>query len=637
MESIIRLFKALPIEKEGKRQVPKEITKATLEYGFIFSPQVAYNYTDEQLNKFIPSICKEIGISKEQMNSSFHKSWIKVRDASIEQLVFEQILHYITTYGFEFFNVYSEDTIYIPSEELNIPNISKRKFPLIVIKGYTKNQLKSKLLSVVGSGIALKDETKNDIMDVYLYTGIKEEEIYNIKNKEVRCILYSILNLVPENPVEFLRYGVYLSTNKTLLIKDKATIGAIKQNKNFQILGIFNEYKNRYGFERLAEIFFRFKPLFLAFKTNSQMNNYINKIRKLADRYHKPMPEDYLNTVTSRIKRDSIDEKRLQDELDKVNIFRKARLAYALKYRSMQDINSILYRIRNGKSYATSFDFKQKDVAEEYLDIVLDSIANDLKPKVKGKKIYIPDNVVYGMPSSEKQFTGEFPLGSYISIPKNALVGVHWEDVNGERIDLDLKMVSIEGAYGWDGFYRDGERQVLFSGDMTAAPKPNGASEYFYIKKSHPGMYLITLNFYNYMENLPVPFHIILGYESNGNFIERGRQVSHQYMINPNSIVCKTKSIISEHQKILGILMSDTDGCRFYFSESYLGNNRTSKANKYTLQARDSLIKAFRNPISLNDILVKAGAKLVSKDKCDIDLSPESLEKDTIINLFKKM
>ena len=39
--------------------------------------------------------------------------------------------------------------------------------------------------------------------------------------------------------------------------------------------------------------------------------------------------------------------------------------------------------------------------------------------------------------------------------------------------------------------------------------------------------------------------------------------------------------------------------------------------------------------IELKDILEKAGAKFVKdKEKCDIDLSPETLEKDTILNLL---
>ena len=44
----------------------------------------------------------------------------------------------------------------------------------------------------------------------------------------------------------------------------------------------------------------------------------------------------------------------------------------------------------------------------------------------------------------------------------------------------------------------------------------------------------------------------------------------------------------------------------------------------------------FTDTISLNDILVEAGAILVNKNEsCDINLAPESLEKDKIISLIK--
>ena len=44
----------------------------------------------------------------------------------------------------------------------------------------------------------------------------------------------------------------------------------------------------------------------------------INKIRKLAKKYHKPMKEDYLNTLTSV---DKIDRVRLNDELKKADYY----------------------------------------------------------------------------------------------------------------------------------------------------------------------------------------------------------------------------------------------------------------------------------------------------------------------------
>ena len=113
--------------------------------------------------------------------------------------------------------------------------------------------------------------------------------------------MYDYLDIVPENPTEFLRYLVYKATDSTLLIKNEETIDAIKQGvKKPSIVGLFNKYNQRHGYARLSEIFHRFKPIFLAFKENGRLKPVINKLRKLASTNHMPMAEDYLNTVTPK-------------------------------------------------------------------------------------------------------------------------------------------------------------------------------------------------------------------------------------------------------------------------------------------------------------------------------------------------
>ena len=100
-------------------------------------------------------------------------------------------------------------------------------------------------------------------------------------NKETKIMLYDYMNIVPENPTEFLRYIIFKATDNALLIKNETTIEKIKESKNLDVTGLFRRYKEQHGLERLATIFHRFKPLFLAFKTNSQLSRYINKTRKL--------------------------------------------------------------------------------------------------------------------------------------------------------------------------------------------------------------------------------------------------------------------------------------------------------------------------------------------------------------------
>ena len=137
MKSTIRLFKAVPIAVRKKKDTHPFLLENTIKRGFLLSPEVVYNYSVDELSKLVNVIAEEIGLSPTQMNSSFHKSWAKVRDSSLFQLVVEQVLHYITTYGFEELGIYDKDTVYIPREKLEIPDLEDG-IRLTIIRGYTK-------------------------------------------------------------------------------------------------------------------------------------------------------------------------------------------------------------------------------------------------------------------------------------------------------------------------------------------------------------------------------------------------------------------------------------------------------------------------------------------------------------------
>lgn len=627
MKSTLWLFKALPVVNKNTL-VNEELCKDTVKLGFIFSPVVIANYSTGELRDLIKEV-KKLVLTGNQMNAAFHKSWEKIRTASIEQLVLEQIVHYMTTYGFEKLGVYSEESVYIPNERIDVPELQKG-FRLIVIKGYTKDELRDKLL-VLLNGIALAEDTMKHVVDLATYLEFNDSDIQLIRNKEVKIQLYDYLSIVPENPIEFLRYAVYKSMGKTLLIKSKNVINAIQEQDNINILGLFHRYKVIYGLDELAAIFYRFKPLFLAFRNNTGMRKMVNKIRRLAVMHHKPMQEDYLNSVTGKIKNNvTIVEQSIINELAKVNVFRKIRLAYALKFRT-GEVDSILYKIRNGKSYATDFEFKNKKNADDVLSIVIDSIVNDVSKNVNGKIIYIPSCVKYALPSTEKQFVGYIPSGTCVTITNDMIVGVHWENQKSRRIDLDLSMLNAGTKIGWDGCYRSQGSNILFSGDLTSAPLPHGASELFYIKKKSDNQYIFMLNYFNYCDNedIVVPFQIIIAQENINSFRKN-------YVINPNHIKTIIHSKIDQNQKILGLLDVSDEKCDFYFSESYIGKSITSYNSKYIEQSRKYLFDYYRNTVSLNEILLKAGAIITDNvDECEVDLTPDSLEKDTILNLLQ--
>lgn len=632
IDEIIRLFKAVPIFSDKKKENTEEILKRTIKNGYILSPEVLGNYDD--VDAIIKLVENEIGLSADQMNSSFHKSWGKVKDAPMMQLILEQVIHYITTYGFQELGVYDDSTIYIPKEKLELPEIELDKIQLTLIRGYTYEEIKEKLLGLLDSGIALKEDTSKDIMAVFKLLEAENikftiDDLSNVKNKEVSVMLMDELGLVPENPTEFLRFIVFKITGSALLIKNPATIEKIKVAEQ-GLENYFLKYKLEYGLEKLSSIFLRYKPLFLAMKKSTPvMKSYINKLRKLAVEHHKPMKEDYLNSITKNIKHNiPIEMSVLLKELKKVNTFRKIRLAYALKFRT-KDSQSIMYRIRNGKSYATTFDdFHKKDNVKSVLAMVKDSIVLDLAKNVSGKKIYIPDYITYSLPSSEKQFTGNFPSGTFIESEKDILVGIWWKNLVSKTIDLDLSLIDDDGKIGWDSGYRNEERNILFSGDMTSAPLPKGATELFYIKKQTKSDHLMLVNYYNWSE-AEVPFKIMIGEESPKDF-------NSNYMINPNNVKATAQATIKDKQMILGLVETLLTKNRFYFVETSIGKSITSRGNNFVDNARNYLFDFYKNMISLNDLIKQAGAILVDKiEDAEIDLSPENIEKDTIINLLK--
>lgn len=637
----LRLFKALPIvhDEEPLNTVQMAVVNTkTIPKGYLISPSVARQFLFGTTAKTIEEL---YGLDTNQLNATFHKSFAKVRDASIERLVFEQLVHYMTTYGAQMLGVYDEASVYIPFEVLDVPEIDSDGFSFTVIRGMTDVQIKNELLSVLRSGVALSEQSVADATILAIYTQLNTDEVLSVNNREVRARLYETLGLVPSDPVEFLRYVTYRLTGSSLLIKNATSHHELSESANTHatiLKSLFVQYEQANGLHRLGEVFLRFKPLFLALRNNYEMRPTINKIRRLSKTNHKPLTEDYLNTITSSIANGDIDVHRLVTALEGANIFRKTRLAHALATRSNPDLNSIVYKIRNGKSFATNFTPLGKDEASMCRvakQLVLLSIANNLSDVVGGKKVFIPEGVVYGLPATEKQFSGIFPSGSYIEAPEGQglVFGVHWTNTPNNSVDLDLSLISTEGKLGWDGGYREENGSVLFSGDLTNAPAPKGATELFWIGPNANGSWLVNLNHFNFHSTSgePIPYEIVVGFDPIG--------VDKDHTIDPNNVMANNPMVLVDQQIIMGLAVSNsnTGVRRFYFSSSNSGGGRTAGRTTHSELARQFMIESFKTSPTLKEVLSLAGAELVlSSEEADTgyDLSPSMIDKTTILSLL---
>ncbi|WP_129536569.1 hypothetical protein [Chryseobacterium sp. 3008163] len=479
------------------------------------------------------------------------------------------------------------------------------KLTFKVIKAYSIEEMQEKCLSLLKSGIALKEETIDDVLYIlhneleYDFTG-KE----NIRNKEAIIKIADRYDIYPENPVEFFRYVIYKTTRTTLLIKSDDLIDEIKQSK-FNPTYLFEKFE----LEKLAEIFNRFKPLFLAFKNKAPKT--INKISKLSKVYHQPLISNPLNNATNILLENS--DLHWLENATPFALFKALSACYSRMYGQ----DTFVYRIRNGKSWT------KKATSTSVNELNYDFILNYLKSKynLSGKKMYFPKDVEFALPTSEKMFVGNIPTGTRFYGDRLA-IGIYWENAWG-AYDLDLSGLNIAGKIGWNASYNQNEGQLMYSGDMTSAPQ--GAVEYLYANKGFVAPTLVMNNVFSGSSDCG--YKIVIG---------KGDAVSYDYMMNPNNLFAEAQCNSVQKQTILGILLPKDGRQCFVLLNFGAGHSHVSGSSEVSMMATQALYQQWYEPISFNKLVEELGATITNKkSESDYSFSIDTLEKDSFMRIFK--
>lgn len=637
VKAVLNLFKAVP-NLAGENFPPYTLNnEKNLANGFFVTErafQVCPCVADRKIFKFMKS---KFGYDIFELNRGFYKSFKTVADSTPQKLLVNKLLHYMSTYGMESFGIFERELVYIPNDALELPEDAK-PVKITVVDTIDETEITARVKKLIQSGAALSEETINDLVVAVKFLEI-EFKIDDVPNKEFAIRLCELLNILPEDPVQFLRYMVYIATGSTLLIKSQESIFVIKnRDKNFD--EYFSRYIAKNGLKILASIFHRFKPLWLAFKPHSDyLKTTVNKMRKLADRYHKPVAPKFLERITSA---EEINLEQLERELDKITTFRKVSLANAILYRNAAP-ESIIYNIRNGKIFADDYRGNLKFNVQKILDVIINSIVEDIRPNVQGKKIYIPERFDYAVPVSEKKFVGNIPCGSSYTFNNNSVVvGVHWfniVDENNEiRVDLDLHLNSEKINIGWQNDFNDEnfintkEHKIIFSGDMTDAPiDDGGATEAFFVGESLTDeMLMVNLNYYNRQSSVAVPFKLVLADVTQ-------ESINRKYLLDAHEIAFCVPCEISSGEMFLGFLASNELGNKkFYFFTRNMGNRIVARTTDVTKKINSAMYTTFESFLGLKEILTRAGAILedVTAFDCDINLDPAEVTKDILLGLL---
>lgn len=643
-KSVLRLFKGVMV-REGDTIIDIPNEKA-LKQGVFISNGFPEVVIDEAI--------KQYGRNGEEANQTFHKSLFKVATEDIINLYYEQLLNYFTTYGAEELGVYDADNVFVPKEKLNVPELNN-DIELVVIKPITESELRERIKDMITINLALSKQTVKDIVLLSDYIDIKEysnDDNYfcDIKNKEVKSALCGKLGILPKRGDEFLRYFLAKLCDRTLLIKDPETIRHIEFIETEQELELLNRYKEQYGLIPLAKVFNRYKKLFVAMKRHpkngiysyyskndinkmKEVNNIINTISKLSKEYHEPMiPNDinnfinWLNKVYTKPNFENI----VRNKLENVGVFTAIKLANYLENTYYNNLKYSLYKIRNGKIYIED-KVKEHYLPMYYITLVKNIINEFINENIKGKTVYIPENIDYKLPQSEKQYVGNIPFGTKITVKKQSLlIGIHWcnfvdKAKTEHRVDLDLHLSSNKYDIGWNTGYRNEDSLVLYTGDNTNAPLPLGASEFMYIDNDVKDT-TFNLKINNYTRDIgPIPYEIIIGVADKNEQNKYDRN----YIIDPSNIIMRIpmEMELGKAEQVIGVVDVKDDEVSLIFTDLVVSDSRVSSNKEFERKVREYIKQQSNSQLSLRTILRDVGAYLEDTNKTFIEV-PYVLDED---------
>lgn len=585
-------------------------------------------------------------IDHKKLNSTFHKDYYTMATGNPMALIMQQLMNYVTTYGFEALGMPAD--AYVPNEEFDVVEVVKA---FTIISPVTEEELKDKVVSLAKSGIALTKKSLNCLENFLDYLP----DVKEIKNRELKIIWYSKNNKVPSDPEEFLRYVIYKAIGSTLKIKSPEIIQAIGGLAANKYETYFLQYEKDNTLVPLAKIWYRNKPLFLAFKRPGDMARIVNKVRKLAYKYHEPMRNDLLIPKMTTRWFEGEDWDKFRKELSNVTTYKLFALYNLMSFRETNP-KSDIYRIRNGKSYLKDYKLgateeelnKQKEegiIDQKLYNLIQainersaddkankkDCIMGEIKNRINfdGKKFYVPENINYGLPTSEKAYVGSVPDQTKILLPhedSNLVVGIHWYNVNDRRTDLDLHACDKTGArYGWNQDWMDeSAKDVVFTGDMTDAP--NGASEYYYISNNYKEDILLSVT--DFTSNGEVPYELIVAEADHVPSAEKKR------VIDPNKILFKT-SLTVIRTGTIGRISFEEGKIKVTLSSQGIDNGIAGLKSEYATKAMNIMEEKANVSLTLNDLIKECGGVIVNaKDDDVIDLSLDKIAKDTFIDLL---
>ena len=622
---LINMFNVIPTDCAESRKVDvATLNKAALQAGYFVMP--------EACNEIAAEYIKEKDVDR---NSTFYKTMQDVISRSRFELLIDQLLHYASTYGTDF---QGKPFVMNDGDRSDVPELDMSK--AVVLKPATSAEVMDRIAHLLYSGVALKEKTLDVLfwfMKEHMTIACSVVDPDKISNREALTRFCKLTGIYPNDKFNLLRYIIYVSTGDTMLIKNKVMIDKIKRSvEKFDFTKLTDKQ-----LEGLASIFYRYKPLFLAFKqtmtqpvwdwqtrsyksttSSSENASIINKLRRMAPKFHMPFTAGFWETVLFDAK--PLDE--IRRRADEITNFKKVTLMQTIL--NKLDCNEDrLFVVRNQKLFTKKNTASVNDEARTYLENVYNILRESLVASLSERKCVVkyPEHVCIAMPTSEKNFVGNYPFGTKVPLTDNNMFGVYWRNEWGAR-DIDLSTIDISGTKtGWNARYYDQNANIIFSGDMTNAT-PEATEIFYFNDKAKDMMFKANI------------FSGEIGCKMN-IFLARSKRPTsqgmfHNYMVDPNEIVFNTDIITETKESTVGVVANN----EFTLMSANGISSIVSYGNKYSAEMINALKNTTKNFIALKPILTDAGFTefdpTVEYEEGTEILDLTNLEKDMLINLM---
>lgn len=631
--ALIKFFNIVAVSPTDTKLDAVEVNSYAMRCGYFVHPDAC-----------TPDVVVFLKSQQANFNSTFYKSWEQVDNLDELQMRILQMVHYMSTYGTDYMG--KAFTLNDAPPEMHFSEFT-------ILMPCTERQLFERIADMLESPIALKAETLSPIMEQledYMTRYEWKVDVDKVANRESLVRLCDMYGTLPKSPEKLLRLIVFKATGMSMIIKNRNTWYALKNNAASVAAMISGLDDGQ--IKGLASIFYRYKPVFLALRNGACAGDQvisdnadrahtdkepvndevlkgcvkvINRIRRLAPEYHRPMTAGVLESILDT--RHSIND--INAALAKESsAFKLVRILNYIK--SCCNCTGLrTFVIRSGRTYikpwmrTSYYPLAHYGRLQAIKAAVKNRLVELLSAKAKNedgraKTMRFPAYVELAAPVSERQFVGSVPYGSSYTLQPHNYIGIYWRNEWGAH-DFDLWMVGIDGIrIGWAADHKSAD--ILFSGDMTDA-NPE-ATEILYGRDTWPDG-TVRVNRYNGNEG--AMFRFFFGAENISN-LKTG------YMVNPDSIYF-TEDMISTDRETMICTISDG---KLYFASLNTGNGLLPGDSKeFSYEA--AFAQKFSNYISLRQIMLDAGYKEFVPDDDDTalpDIDLEKLDKDTLIKLF---